>query len=113
MKGEYVEGEDELYRPPPSRDDLWRDRDGGKPSAKLPKFEDHKPMIGPTIEGQIRVQYKAAIDGYLTTSEDAAKMAELGLPTGFVFGSLDRDAHLQQKKQKKRLRNVALLLIMS
>lgn len=98
-----MEEEDELYRPrlTPSRDDFWRDRDGGLPSAKLPKLEDHKPMIGPTIEGQIRVQYKAAIDGYLTTSEDAAKMAELGLPTGFVFGSLDSDSHLRQKKQKK------------
>jgi len=96
---EYEEQEDdELYGPPP-KPDVWRDR--GPPPPKLPKLEDQKPMIGPTSsEGKIKVHYKAAIDGYLTNSEDMMAMADLGLPTGFVFGSLNRDSRLQQKKQK-------------
>ena len=60
-------------------------------------------MVGPTgEEGKIKVLWKADIDGYLTSPEDMTKMAEMGLPSGFVFGSLNtRDSRLQQKKQKK------------
>ena len=97
---EYEEEEDdEMYGPPPKRDS-WRNRDQ-PPPPKLPKLEDQKPMIGPTdSEGKIKVHYKAAIDGYLTDPKDMMAMAEAGLPTGFTFGSNNRDSRLQQKKQK-------------
>ena len=48
---DYVEKEDIKYGPPDSRKD----------DKALPKFNgDEKPMIGPTIDGQIKVVYKVS-----------------------------------------------------
>ena len=71
--GEYYEGEDLKYGPPGSRNDEYK---------ALPKFNDEKPMIGPKIDGQIKVVYKSFLEGYSNQVDEFAKMEAMGLPTG-------------------------------
>ena len=53
--GDYEEEEDIKYGPPGSRKDEYK---------ALPKFNEEKPMIGPKIDGQIKVVYKSFIEGF-------------------------------------------------
>ena len=72
------------------------DRD--QPFSKIPKLEDKKTEIGGG--GQIKVKYKAAIEGYDANANDMAKMEALGLPTGFASAppKTDNSPNLIQKK---------------
>jgi len=94
--GDYEE-EDIKYGPPGSRKDEYK---------ALPKFNEEKPMIGPKIDGQIKVVYKSFIEGFSNHDDEFAKMEALGLPTGFQFGNMSSDcgrsaSNLKTKKQKK------------
>jgi len=97
--GDYEEEDDDIkYGPPGSRKDDYK---------SLPKLNnDEKPMIGPSIDGQIKVIYKSHIEGFRNADEELAKMESMGLPTGFQFGNMSSDggrsaSKLQTKKQKK------------
>ena len=70
--GDYEE-EDIKYGPPGSRKDEYK---------ALPKFNEEKPMIGPKIDGQIKVVYKSFLEGYSNQDDEFAKMEAMGLPTG-------------------------------
>lgn len=96
---DYVEKEDIKYGPPDSRKD----------DKALPKFNgDEKPMIGPTIDGQIIVIYKSLIEGFSNHDDEFASMEAMGLQIGFQFGNMSSDcrksaSNLKTKKKKKNL----------
>ena len=67
---------------------------------------DEKPMIGPTIDGQIKVVYKSSIEGFSNHDDEFASMEAMGLQIGFQFGNMSSDcgrsaSNLKTKKQKK------------
>ena len=95
---EYEEDEDIKYGPPTKKKP-------GEKENELPLLNDEKPMIGPNINGSIRVMYRSAIDGFAgPDSEEMAAMEKMNLPTGFEFGRVNTGqskAKLITKQQKK------------
>ena len=65
---------------------------------------EEKPMMGPSVDGNIKVVYKSAIDGYENDNEELAKMEALGLPTGFEFGNMSNGSSSLRTKKAKQFR---------
>ena len=97
--GDYEEEEDIKYGPPGSRKDEYK---------ALPKFNEEKPMIGPKIDGQIKVVYKSFIEGFSNHDDE---MEALGLPTGFQFGNMSSDCgrSASNLKTKSRRRHIIVM----